>query len=172
MDLRRQSAAGPADRLMLNPPFPPAECWCTRMIVASILTFSKSGSSERACRSRCHTPRFVQRENRRKILFQFPHSFGKSRQGAPVFAKQRTASTNNRLSFPCLPGSPSLPGTSGSIRFHCSSVRRCLCIQGSTQDESLNQNGTRASSIRRVICRADARPPSPVLSRQGRERGK
>lgn len=172
MDFRCQSATGSTDRLILNPPFAPAECWCARTIVASILTVSRSGSSERACRSRSHTPRFAQRENRRKILFQFPHSPGKSRQGAPVFANHKTDSTNNRLFVPCLPGSPSFPGTSSLIRFHCSSVRRCLCIQGSTQGESLNQNGVLASTIRRIICRADARPPSPDLSRHRRERRK
>jgi hypothetical protein len=100
MDFGAQPAARAADRLRLNPPFPPAACWCARMIVASMMRCSRSGSSLSAARMCDQTPRLAQRENRRNIEFQWPNVSGRSRHGAPVRASQSTASTNNRLSAP------------------------------------------------------------------------
>lgn len=45
MDFRGRAAARAADGLSFGPPFPPAACWCARMIVASMMTLSRSGSS-------------------------------------------------------------------------------------------------------------------------------
>src|SRR5215208_3528922 len=50
MDLRAQAPTRPPNRLFLNPPFPPAACWCARMIVPSMMTHSKSGSSASAAK--------------------------------------------------------------------------------------------------------------------------
>ncbi len=44
------------------------------------------------------------------------------RHGDAVYASQRIAPTKRRLSAPLLPGSPGLPGPSGSIRAHCTSI--------------------------------------------------
>jgi hypothetical protein len=68
---------------------------------------------------RSQTPFLAQRRKRWKTLFQLPKAGGRSRQGAPARAIQSTASTNRRLSWPCRPLSPSLPGTRCSIRRHC-----------------------------------------------------
>jgi hypothetical protein len=100
VDLGGQAAARAPDRLILNPPFPPAACWCARMIVASMIRCSRSGSSIRISKRRDHTPFWAQRRKRRKTEFQLPNSAGKSRQGAPVRHTQSTASTNRRLSLP------------------------------------------------------------------------
>src|SRR3954452_16062056 len=43
-DLGRQAAARSADRLRLSPPLAPVPCWCTRTIVPSTITDSKSAS--------------------------------------------------------------------------------------------------------------------------------
>jgi hypothetical protein len=48
--------------------------------------------------------------------------FRKIAPGAPARTSRKTASTNNRLSAPCRPLSPFLPGISGSIRRHSPSV--------------------------------------------------
>jgi hypothetical protein len=100
MDFRGRAAARAADRLNLGPPFPPAECWCARTIVASMMTLSRSGSSLTCSRIRDHTPLLHQREKRRKTEFQAPNSAGRSRHGTPVRPIQRTPSTNLRLFSP------------------------------------------------------------------------
>ncbi|KGW80992.1 hypothetical protein X896_6285 [Burkholderia pseudomallei ABCPW 1] len=66
-----------------------------------------------------------------------PNAFGKSRHGQPVRPIQRTASTNQRLSAAVLPGSPSLPGKTDSIRAHTlslSNVRIILTCSRKRQD--------------------------------------
>src|SRR5215470_13557267 len=40
VNLRAQPSARASDRLLLNPPFPPAACWCARMIVPSMMIAS------------------------------------------------------------------------------------------------------------------------------------
>src|SRR3974390_1748289 len=121
-DLRAQAAARTPDRLIFAPPFAPAACWCARTMVESMIRYSKSGFSTKALKTRSQTPFLAQRRKRWKMLFQLPNSCGRSRHGAPARAIQSTASTNRRLSSPCRPLSPSLPGTRRSMRRHCASV--------------------------------------------------
>src|SRR5512134_99124 len=121
MDLAGQAAARAANGLILSPPFAPAACWCARTMVESMIRYSKSGSSARAAKMRCHTPLWLQRSKRRHTLFQLPNATGRSRHGEPVRAIHRTPSTNMRLFSPVPPGSLSFPTQSGSIRAHCSS---------------------------------------------------
>ena len=138
MDLGAQSTAGAANRLILSPPFPPAECWCARTIVPSIIRYSKSGSTHNFSNKRCHTPFVDQRSKRRQVLFQWPISGGRSRQGEPVRKIQRTQSMNSRLSRAVTPRSPSLPGRSSLIDSHSRSLSIRRLIQGSIESESLN----------------------------------
>jgi hypothetical protein len=93
------------------------------MIVPSIITYSKSGSPDNALKIKSKTPFCAQRRKRRKTEFQFPKADGRSRQGAPVRATHKTASTKSRLSVPLRPGSPSLPGRTGASRSHCASLK-------------------------------------------------
>src|ERR1700756_3039170 len=123
VDLRTQAAARMPDPLILAPPFfAPAACWCARTMVESMMRYSKSGNSINASKSRFQTPFFAHRRKRWNTLFQLPNSWGRSRHGAPARAIQSTASTNQRLSSPCRPLSPSLPGIRGSMRRQCASV--------------------------------------------------
>jgi hypothetical protein len=122
-DLRAQTAARTPDRLIFGPPFwAPAACWCARTMVESMIRYSRSGFSPSSVKSRCQTPFFAHRRKRRNTLFQAPNSSGRSRHGAPARTNHNTASTNKRLSEPCRPLSPFLPGINGSIRCHCPSV--------------------------------------------------
>ena len=43
-DLGGQAATGPANGLILRPPFAPVPCWWTRTSVPSTIAYSKSGS--------------------------------------------------------------------------------------------------------------------------------
>ena len=122
-DLGRQAAARAADSLILSPPFAPAPCRWTLMIVPSMSAYSKSGSSESAAKIRSKAPLSAQRRKRFQTVPHLPNASGKSRQGAPARTIHKTASTNSRLSSPDRPGSPSLPGKSGAIRSHCASVK-------------------------------------------------
>jgi hypothetical protein len=60
----RQTPARLADGLFLSPPFAPVPCWWTRMCVASMRTYSKSGSSDKASKIRSQTPFCAQRQKR------------------------------------------------------------------------------------------------------------
>ena len=123
IDLGAQAAARTPDCLILASPFlAPAACWCARTMVESMIRYSRSGFSPNSVKSRFQTPFFAQRRKRRNTLFHLPNSSGKSRHGAPARTSHNTASTNRRLSSPCRPLSPFLPGISGSIRSHCPSV--------------------------------------------------
>ena len=63
-----------------------------------------------------------------------------ARQIAPGCAGPReTASTNRRLSPALAPGSPTLPGSSGAIRSHCSWFR-IVRIKADLHFSALNQN--------------------------------
>ena len=112
MDLGRQSAAGPTDCTSLKPPFCEVASAWTLQIVASISTYSKSGSQDKALKRLSNTP---------------PPASGAGSGNAPSAscpvpaegrASQSTASTKSRLSVPLRPRSPFLPGKSGSIRLH------------------------------------------------------
>src|SRR5215216_5384953 len=149
VDFRAQAATRSPDRLFLNPPFPPAACWCTRMIVPSMMMASKSGSSSaRAAMMRSHTPALAQRRKRLNTLFQLPKQGPRSRHGAPVRAIHTMASTKSRLSSPVRPGSPGLPGIKFAMRVHCAFVNRCRIIQGLPNLEGLeSQDGFRGNPL-------------------------
>lgn len=127
-DLGRQAAARAANGLSASPPFAPAPCWWTRTMVPSTRAYSKSGSPDRASKRRSNTPLQAQRRNRRKAVFQHPNASGSSRHGEPVRTSHSTPSRNSRLSVPDRPGSPALPGSSGSTRPHWASlnIRRIM----------------------------------------------
>ena len=124
-DLCGQSAARTSDRLTMSPPLAPVPCWWTRTIVPSIMAYSKSGSPDNCSNKRSKTPFTAHLRNRRKLEFQLPKVAGKSRHGAPVPASHKTASRNLRLSAAERPLSPTLPGSNGLTRSHCSSLNPC-----------------------------------------------
>ena len=117
-DFGGQAATRAAYGLILSPPFAPVPCWWTRTSVLSMRTYSKSGSSQRALKTRSQTPFCAQRQNRVYTVNHLPNASGRSRHGEPVRAIQRTASIKSRLSRPLPPGSPTLPSSSGAIRSH------------------------------------------------------
>lgn len=141
VDLGGQAALGSADCVSLSPPFAPLASACALQIVASTRTYSKSGSVLNVLKRLSQTPASVQRRNRQCAVRQLPSSGGRSRQGDAVRASQRIASTNSRLSAAVRPRSPCLPGTSGSIRAYCASVRHRLLKIASVFD--LESNLTR-----------------------------
>lgn len=126
MDLGRQAAFRAADTVSLSPPFAPAASAWTFEIVASISTYSKSGSSAKVLKRLSQTPDSTHRRKREWTEYHFPNSGGRSRQGAQHRAIHNTASTNSRLSAPLRPLSVLLPGTSCSIRAHCASLKVLL----------------------------------------------
>jgi hypothetical protein len=87
-------------------------------MVESIKMYSKSGSLAIAANGRSQTQALDQRVKRMNTLFDLTEQSGRSRQGAPVLASQRIASTNSRFSALVLPGSLGLPGKYGQIRSH------------------------------------------------------
>src|ERR1700712_5345352 len=92
-------------------------------MVASTMAYSMSGSSDTVSNRRLKTSAFTQSRKRLYTVFHLPNNGGRSRQGLPVRAIHNTASTNNRLFPPVRPGSVGLPRQTGSIFFHCASVR-------------------------------------------------
>jgi hypothetical protein len=70
-------------------------------------------------KSRFQTSFFPHRRKRLNPLFHLANSSGRSRHGVPARTSHNTASTNKRLSLPCRPLSPGLPGISDSMRCHC-----------------------------------------------------
>ena len=88
----------------------------------------------------CQTPLSAQREKRLNAVFHGPKSDGRSRQGAPVLAIQRTASTNKRLSAPLRPRPPALPCSIGSICNLWSSRNSNLGIPSSIQKTGCKHN--------------------------------
>ncbi len=103
MDLGRQPAFRAADAVSLSPPFAPAASAWTFEIVASIMTYSKSGSSAKALKRLSQTPDSTHRRKREWTEAHFPNSGGRSRHGAQLRAIHNTASTNSRLSAPLRP---------------------------------------------------------------------
>lgn len=129
MNLGSQPAPRATDRLIARVFLgAPAACWWARTIVASMNSSSKSASPWSSSATRCQTPYSSQRANRIYTECQFPNSLGKSRQGHPVRATNRTASTKHRLSAARPPLSVGLPGNSSAIRNHCASlnIRRSM----------------------------------------------
>src|SRR4051794_12058697 len=123
VDLGRESAPRAAQRLIsVYPPFTaPAACWCARTTVLSMIIHSRSGSRG-ASKTRSRAPFLAQRSNRFQAEPRGPNRSGRSRQGAPVLAIQRTALTNRRLSLAVTPGSPAWPGRKSLMRSRWSSV--------------------------------------------------
>lgn len=80
MDLGRQSAAGPTDCTSLKPPFCEVASAWTLQIVASISTYSKSGSRDKTLKRLQNTPASVQRRKRQCTVRQLPSSGGRSHQ--------------------------------------------------------------------------------------------
>jgi len=129
MNLGGQPAPRATDRLIATVFLgAPAACWWARTIVASMKSSSRSASPWRASATRCQTPYSSQRAKRTYTECQLPSSWGKSRQGDPVRARNRTASTNRRLSAARPPLSVGLPGNNSAIRNHCASlnIRRSM----------------------------------------------
>ena len=91
-------------------------------MVESMIRYSRSGFSPNSAKRRFQTPFFAHRRKRLNTLSHLPNASGRSRHGAPARTNHNTASMNKRLSSPCRPLSPSLPGINGSIRRHCPSV--------------------------------------------------
>src|SRR4051812_18866751 len=138
-DLRRQATARPSDGLILGPPLAPVPCWCTRTMVPSTITYSKSASSDNTVKICSKTPRLAHLRNRWKTEFHLPKDSGRSRQGAPTRATHSTASRNSRLSAADCPGSPTFPGRRGASRSHCSS-RKTLRSKATSLFRSLEAN--------------------------------
>ena len=134
VDLGGQSPLRAADAVSLSPPFAPAASAWTFEIVASIMTYSKSGSSAKALKRLSQAPLRVHRRKRECTDVHFPSSGGRSRQGAQLRAIHNTASTNSRLSSPLRPRSVLLPGTRFSIRAHCALLRVLLLKTASVFD--------------------------------------
>ena len=129
MNLGGQPAPRATDRLIATVFLgAPAACWWARTIVASMNSSSRSASPWRASATRCQTPYSSQRAKRTYTECQLPSSLGKSRQGDPVRARYRTASTKRRLSIARPPLSVGLPGNNSAIRNHCVSfnIRRSM----------------------------------------------
>src|SRR6201984_2248133 len=141
-DFGGHAAFGTADGLALSPPLAPCPWRWTLTMVASIMAYSISGSSETASNSRLHTSAFTQSRKRVYTLFQWPNASGRSRQGLPVREIHNTASTNSRLFLPLRPGSLGLPRQSGSIFAHWASVKTNRSIR------SLNHNQARVGNYR------------------------
>src|SRR3954471_15586826 len=145
-DLGRQAAARTADGLSLSPPFAPVPCWCTRTMVPSRITYSKSASSDRTVKICSKTPRLAHLRNRWKTEFHLPKDSGRSRQGAPTRATHSTASRNSRLSAADCPGSPTFPGRRGASRSHCSS-RKTIRSKATSLFRSLEASKSPSSSL-------------------------
>ena len=166
-DLGGQAAARAPDGLTRSPPFAPVPCWCTRTMVPSTMTYSKSGSPDSAANSRSKTPLAAQRRKRRNTEFHDPYRAGRSRQGgvqqgpwpapqarvlnggAPTRAIHKTASRNSRLSAAERPGSPSLPGSKGATRAHIASLKAARSIVLSSKRTSTRQACLKLANVHR-----------------------
>jgi hypothetical protein len=146
MNLGGQTAPRVPERLIAVFFGAPAACWWARTMVESRKTSSKSASLASSSNTRCHTPLSDQRAKRLYTLFQGPKAFGRSRQGEPVRAIHKTASTNCRLSAPVRPGSLALPGSIASIRSHWSS--RSI-FRGIVPTPSVSWNDSLTSNVNR-----------------------
>src|SRR5215831_8508027 len=130
VDLGAEAAAATSQRLLALAPSavplfldPAAQGWA-RITVESKMSHSRSGS-RRASITRAQTPLAAQRSKRRQALFQLPNRSGRSRQGMPVRATYRTASTNNRLSAAIPPCCPGRPGSRSLMRSQSASESAC-----------------------------------------------
>ena len=82
----------------------PAATWCARMAVESTMSRCKPVAFCTWASTRGHTPAWRQRRNRAYTVCQGPNrSAGKSRHDTPHRARQRTTSTNWRVSRAVVP---------------------------------------------------------------------
>ena len=112
MDPGGQPAPGPPDGVSFKPPFRGVASACTFEMVASMSTYSKSGSSRNALKSLSHAPARDQRRKRVQTDFQC----GFQRQVAPRCGAPRQPETGvdkQPVIRPLRPRSPFLPGTGG-----------------------------------------------------------
>src|SRR5262249_7031109 len=99
VDLGPEPAAAAAQSLLALSPgpirffFAPAAWGWARTTVESRMSHSRSESWS-ASKTRGHVPFRAQRSKRFQTVFHLPKRSGRSRQGAPVLAIQRTASRN------------------------------------------------------------------------------
>jgi len=102
-------------------------------MVPSMRAYSKSGCCNRSLNRRSNTPFFAHWRKRWKTLFQLPKASGRSRHGAPVRTRHKTAYKNKRLSAAVTPQSVALPGKCGKTFCQTSSVitKRSVFIQNS-----------------------------------------
>src|ERR1700687_5032286 len=89
-DFGRHAPLGLAYGLALSPPFAPCPCRWTLTMVASIMAYSMSGSSEAASKILLKTSARAQSRNRVNTEFHLPNPAGRSRQGLPVRAIHNT----------------------------------------------------------------------------------
>jgi hypothetical protein len=124
MDFGREATARAAKSLILSPPLAPAAQWCARMnVLSTICTALLPPPSARASSIRSQSPAAVQRRYCRCTEFQLPSSSGRSRQGAPVRAIQKTAFSVRRWSAGGRPRRAPRSITNGSKNAHSSSLR-------------------------------------------------
>lgn len=64
VDLGRKTASRPANIVSVDPPFPPAACWCALTIVASAMEPSGSTSTRSSSKTRFQTPESAKRRKR------------------------------------------------------------------------------------------------------------
>lgn len=64
VDLGRKPASRPTNIVSVDPPFPPAACWCALTMVASAMQPSGSTSTRSSSKTRLHAPESAQRRNR------------------------------------------------------------------------------------------------------------
>lgn len=126
VDLGREATARTANMVAVNPPLPPAACWCARMAVLSIIcmVLSEASLSLNAARMTSQTAASVQRRYCRNTEFQLPSSAGRSRQAQPVRVIHKTASSTRRWSDGRRPPRERFSVRNGAKNAHSSSVRR------------------------------------------------
>ena len=123
VELSRKTASAAAERLANGAVFSPAATWCARTAVESTISRCKLVAFCPRASIRGHTPAWRQRRNRAYTGCQGPNrSAGKSHHDTPHRARQRTASTNRRVSRAVVPGECACPCKSGESRSHCATV--------------------------------------------------
>src|SRR5215475_13737123 len=132
VDLRRETALAPTERLRLGPPFAPAACWWARTIVLSTKCTSQSSwpaaSAARWTAAKIASQIPASRHQRKRVctLDQGPYRSGRSRQGAPVASFHRMPLITSRSSWR---GCPAVcAGSSGCSRAQTASLISCRCI--------------------------------------------
>ena len=127
VELGRETAPAAAERLPDGAVFffAPAVTWCARTAVESTRSRCKPVAFCTWASTGGHTPACRQHRKRAYTVCQGPNrAAGKSPHDTPHRARQRTASTNKRVSLAVVPGDRSWPGNNGESRAHCASVNK------------------------------------------------